>query len=149
MADELLSRCRVVLVRTHYAGNLGATARVMRNFGLSDLVLVAPYASTGDLDARRMATHGLGVLDAARVVPDLGAALADCVFTLATSSLTAGVFRGGTIGTAAERAGELVEAAAAGPVALVFGPEPHGLSNEEVGRCHGLVNVPSTRRPGR
>ncbi len=111
---ELLTRCRVVLVRPHYAGNLGATARVMRNFGLSDLVLVAPYASTGDLDARRMATHGLGVLDAARVVPDIGAALSDCVFSLATSSLTAGVFRSGTIGTAAEKVPELLAAAGTG-----------------------------------
>ncbi|QJW96974.1 RNA methyltransferase [Frigoriglobus tundricola] len=137
-----LSNCRIVLVRPHYAGNLGATARVMRNFGLSDLVLVAPYASTSDLDARRMATHGLSVLDAARVVPDLGDALADCVYTFATSAQTAGVVRGGTIGTAAEKMPELFAAAGTGPVALVFGPEPHGLSNEEVGRCHGLVHVP-------
>ncbi|HEY1187307.1 MAG TPA: RNA methyltransferase [Gemmata sp.] len=145
---ELLTRCRVVLVRPHYAGNLGATARVMRNFGLSDLVLVAPYASTGDLDARRMATHGLGVLDAARTVPDIGAALSDCVFSLATSSLTAGVFRSGTIGTAAEKMPELLAAAGTGPVALVFGPEPHGLSNEEIGRCHGMVNIPSDATSG-
>ena len=137
-----LSHCRVVLVRTHYAGNLGATARVMRNFGLSDLVLVAPYCFSSDLEARRMATHGLAVLDSARVVPELGDALADCVYSFATSSLTAGVVRGGTIGTAAERMPELLAAAEAGPVALVFGPEPHGLSNEEIGRCHGLVHIP-------
>lgn len=137
-----LSNCRVVLVRPHYAGNLGATARVMRNFGLSDLVLVAPYCFATDLEARRMATHGLSVLDSARVVPDLGDALADCVYSFATSALTAGVVRGGTIGTAAERMPELFAAASAGPVAIVFGPEPHGLSNEEIGRCHGLVHVP-------
>jgi tRNA/rRNA methyltransferase len=137
-----LSNCRIVLVRPHYAGNLGAAARVMRNFGLTDLVLVAPYASTNDLDARRMATHGLSVLDSARVVPELGDALADCVYSFATSALTAGVVRGGTIGTAAERMPELLGAAEAGPVAVVFGPEPHGLSNEEIGRCHGLVHVP-------
>ncbi len=139
---DVLSRCRVVLVRPHYAGNLGATARAMRNFGLSDLVLVAPYTTANDLDARRMATHGMAVLDAARVVPDLGDALADCVFSLATSSLTAGLFRSGTIGTAAEKMPELLAAATAGPVAVVFGPEPTGLSNEEIGRCHGLVNIP-------
>lgn len=148
LMTDLLTRCRVVLVRPHYAGNLGAAARVMRNFGLSELVLVAPYASPADLDARRMATHGLGVLDAARTVPDLGAALSDCVFTLATSSLTAGVFRSGTIGPAAEKAAELLAAADGGPVALVFGPEPHGLSNEEVGRCHGLINIPSDPTSG-
>jgi len=137
-----LSNCRVVLVRPHYAGNLGAAARVMRNFGLSDLVLVAPYASTGSVEARRMATHGLAVLDAARVVPDLGDALADCVYSFATSSLTGGLHRSGVTGSAAERMPELLAAAGAGPVALVFGPEPTGLTNEEIGRCHGLVHIP-------
>ena len=145
---DLLPRCRVVLVRPHYAGNLGATARVMRNFGLTDLVLVAPYASTGDLDARRMARNGLSLLDTARVVPVLGAALADCVFSLATSSLTAGMFRSGTIGTASEKMPELFAAAEAGPVAIVFGPEPTGLSNEEIARCHGMVNIPSDPASG-
>ncbi|MBN9518022.1 RNA methyltransferase [bacterium] len=137
-----LVNVRVVLVRTHYAGNLGSVARVMRNFGLTDLVLVAPYATPNDLEARRLATHGLPVLDAARTVPDLGAALADCTLTLATSSLTAGVARRGMIGTPAELMPQLLAAAADGPVGLVFGPEPHGLSNEEIGRCHGLLHVP-------
>src|SRR5438105_1346293 len=88
-----LSGCRVVLVRTHYPGNLGAAARVMRNFGLSELVLVDPVASVNDLEARRIATHGLPVLDAARVVPELGDAVADCVYVLATSALADGEVR--------------------------------------------------------
>lgn len=137
-----LKNCRVVLVRTHYAGNLGSTARAMRNFGLSELVLVAPYASTDDLEARRLATHGLGVLDSARIVPELGDAVSDCVFTLATSALTGGIHRKGMIGTPTEMMPQLVAAAERGPVALVFGPEPHGLSNEEIGRCHGMVHIP-------
>lgn len=138
----MIARCRIVLVRPHYAGNLGSTARVMRNFGLTDLVLVAPYASTNDLEARRLATHGLPVLDAARVVPDLGDAVSDCVLTLATSALTGGVVRRGMIGPPAEVMPQLLAAADRGPVALVFGPEPHGLSNEEIARCHGLVHIP-------
>lgn len=137
-----LTNCRVVLVRPHFAGNLGSVARAMRNFGLSDLVLVAPYTRTDNPEARRLATHGEGILDTARVVPDLGDALADCVFTLATSALTAGVVRRGMIGTPAELMPRVIEAAEGGPVALVFGPEPHGLSNEEVGRCHGMVHIP-------
>src|SRR5262245_63595925 len=116
MSDTTLGRCRVVLVRPHYAGNLGAAARVMRNFGLTDLVLVAPYASVNDLEARRLATHGLSILDAARVVPELGEAVADCVFTLATSALTGGIHRKGMIGTPAEMMPQLVAAADRGPV---------------------------------
>lgn len=137
-----LSRCRIVLVKPHYAGNLGATARVMRNFGLSDLVLVSPYCFPTDDEARRMARGGLDILDSARTVPDLGDALADCVYSFATSSLTAGLIRGGTTRSAAEGLPELIAAADAGPVAVVFGPEPHGLSNEEVARCNGMIQIP-------
>lgn len=138
----MIERCRVVLVRTHYPGNLGAAARVMRNFGLTDLVLVDPVTSTNELEARRMATHGLPILDAARVVPDLGGAVADCVFTLATSALPGGVVRRTFVGTPEEKFPALLEAAASGSVAIVFGPEPHGLSNAEITRCHGLVHIP-------
>src|SRR3954471_5901074 len=116
----MLDSCRIVLVRPHYAGNLGATARAMRNFGLSDLVLVDPVCSTNDLEARRMATHGLSVLDAARVVPDLGEALADCVYTLATSAKADGVVREGVSGPPEEKFPQLLDATASGPVAIVF-----------------------------
>ena len=79
----------------------------MRNFGLSDLVLVDPVTSTNELEARRMATHGLGILDAARVVPDLADAVCDCVFTLATSGLADGVVRQTFSGTPREKFPEL------------------------------------------
>ena len=139
---SILSRCRMVLVRTHFPGNLGSAARAMRNFGFTDLVLVDPLTSTSDLEARRMATHGLGVLDAARVVPDLADAVGDCVYTLATSGLADGVVRKTFAGSPQQKFPELLKAAEAGPVAMVFGPEPHGLSNAEVTRCHGLVHIP-------
>ena len=61
-----LQHTRVVLVRTQFPGNLGATARIMRNFGLRDLVLVAPQADIHDRNARQMSTHGEAILDTAR-----------------------------------------------------------------------------------
>ena len=139
---SLLSRCRIVLVRTHFPGNLGSAARAMHNFGLTDLVLVDPLRFPDDLEARRLAAHGVGILDAARIVPDLGEALGDCVFTLATSGLADGVVRQTFAGSPREKFPHLLRAAAMGPVAIVFGPEPHGLSNAEVTRCHGLVRIP-------
>jgi tRNA/rRNA methyltransferase len=142
--QERLRRCRVVLVRPHYAGNLGAVARILRNFDLHDLVLVAPRATPQDLEARRLAVHGLPILDAARIVPDLGAALSDCVYTLATSAETAGLQRRGRIAPPRQLMPVLCQAAAAGPVALVFGPEPHGLTLEEVNRCHGQIFIPAS-----
>lgn len=138
-----LTNVRVVLVRPHFAGNVGSVARLMGNFGLRDLVVVDPVASLTDHDARRLATNGVAILDAARVAPDLPSALADCVYTLATGGLADGVARQTVVGTPREKLPALLESLAAGPVALVFGPEPHGLTTVEVGLCHGLIQIPT------
>jgi tRNA/rRNA methyltransferase len=135
--------CRVVLVRPQTAANLGATARVMRNFGLTDLVLVAPLANPADADARRLSTHGEDVLDRCRTVPELADAVADCVLVTATSARTGGLFRRQSCGTPQEIMPHLVERTAQGPVALVFGPESTGLLNTEIARCHYLLHIPT------
>jgi tRNA/rRNA methyltransferase len=137
----VLSNARVVLVRPHYAGNLGAVARVMCNFGLNQLTLVEPFADPRSEEARRLATHGERVLDAAVIAPSLDAAVADCRLVIATSANVEGIYRVHNYGRPEEVLPELVEALEAGPCALVFGPEPSGLSNAEVARCHGLVRV--------
>ncbi len=141
MALEL---CRVVLVGTHYPGNLGATARVMANMGLRDLALVAPVADPADRRAREMSTHGEPILDAARIVQDAGEALADCVLVVGTSARTGGLFRRQTVGAPDEIMPHVVDVLAQGrPVGLVFGPEPTGLSNDLVSRCHHLIRIPT------
>src|SRR4051794_14412136 len=86
-----LEHCRVVLNETHYPGNLGATARVMRNMGLRDLVLVSPVADPGDQRARQMSTHGEAILNSARVVTDIGEAIGDCVLVVGTSARSGGL----------------------------------------------------------
>jgi tRNA/rRNA methyltransferase len=134
---------RVVLVRPEIAANLGAAARVMRNFGLTDLVLVAPVASPTDHQARVLATHGEAVLDRCRVVGELGEAVADCVHVAGTSARTGGLFRRQAVGAPDEVMPHVVDALASGRAALVFGPEPSGLTNEEVARCHHLIHVPT------
>src|ERR1700722_18725455 len=93
-----LEHTRIVLLETHYPGNLGATARVMANFGLRDLVLVAPIADRNDQNARQMATHGEAILDNARIVADLSAAINDCVLVVGTSSNVGGLFRQQNVG---------------------------------------------------
>jgi tRNA/rRNA methyltransferase len=134
---------RVVLVRPQLAANVGAAARVMRNMGLSDLVLVVPAADPADPQARVVATHGADVLERCRVVADLGEAVADCVLVAATSARTGGLFRRQSRGTPEEVMPRLVAAMAAGPVALVFGPESTGLGNDEISRCHHLIHIPA------
>ena len=135
--------CRVVLVRPEIAANVGAAARAMRNFGLSELVLVAPVADPRDERARQLAMHGEDILDRCRVVAGLGEAVAGCVLVAGTSARTGGLFRRQSVGTPDEVMPRLVEATASGPVALVFGPEPSGLENAEVTRCHYLVHIPA------
>jgi tRNA/rRNA methyltransferase len=135
--------CRVVLVRTQVAANLGAAARVMRNMGLSDLVLVAPVADPADRNARQLSTHGEEILDRCRVVADLGTAVADCALVAGTSARTGGLFRRQSVGSPDEVMPRLVEVMAAAPAALVFGPEPTGLENAEVTRCHHLIHIPT------
>src|SRR5437016_1961541 len=101
--------CRVVLVRPQIAGNLGATARVMRNMGLTELVLVSPVANPSDPVARQLSTHGEVILDRCRVVTALGDAVADCVLVVATSARLGGLFRRQTLGTPEEIVPRLLE----------------------------------------
>jgi tRNA/rRNA methyltransferase len=119
----MLASARVVLVRPHYPGNLGSVARAMCNFGLNQL------------------THGEHVLESAVIVPTLDEAVADCRVVLATSANVEGLYRTHNYGRPEEVLPAVIEALPAGPCALVFGPEPSGLSNAEIARCHGLIRI--------
>jgi tRNA/rRNA methyltransferase len=138
-----LDNCRVVLVRPQVAGNIGATARVMRNLGFSQLVLVEPQADPLAQEARQRSTHGEAILHNARIVSTLDEALAECVLVAGTSARVGGPFRRQSVGPPEEIALHLVEAITDGPTALVFGPEPTGLDNTAVTRCHYLMHIPA------
>ena len=90
-----------------------------------------------------MAVHGLDVLTAARTVPTLADAVADCVFVLATSGEVGGLARKGFWGTPEEKVPALLAALDRGPAAVVFGPEPSGLTVDEIAACHGMMFVPA------
>jgi tRNA/rRNA methyltransferase len=139
-----LSRCRVVLFQPQLAANVGSVARVMRNMGLTDLVLVAPEADIKDRQARQLATHGEAILDRARVVATLSEAIADCVLVAGTSARKGGPVRRQNVALPEEVMPLLVEAMDSGPVALLFGPERSGLTDDEVTRCHHLIHVPTS-----
>jgi tRNA/rRNA methyltransferase len=138
-----LERCRVVLVGTQIAANLGATARVMRNMGLSDLVLVAPECDPADRNARQLSTHGEAILDQARIMAELGEAVADCILVAGTSARIGGLFRRQPVRMPDAIMPAMVEALDVGPAALVFGPERAGLTNAELTRCHYLIHIPT------
>src|SRR5438067_13153301 len=138
-----MDQCRVVLVRPKVAGNLGSTARVMRNRGLSQLVLVAPEADPNAREARQLSTRGESILDQVRVVTTLDEAVGDCSFVAGTSARVGGSFRRQSVGPPDVVMPRLVAAMQSGRAAIVFGPEPSGLSDAEVTRCHYLLHVPT------
>ena len=135
---------RIVLVETHAPGNLGAVARVMRNFDFTDLVLVRPLASRDDAHAKQMATRGEEILTQARIVDSLHEAIADCTIVVGTSALTGSQFRRQTVGTPRE----ILPTLANTRFALVFGPEPTGLSLEDISVCHHLLHIPTSEEYG-
>jgi tRNA/rRNA methyltransferase len=127
-----LDRLRVVLVRTSLPANIGAAARAMLTMGLTKLVLVAPRHFP-HADATALAASATGVLDNARVVPTLDEALAGAAMTIGLSARPR-KFAGRVLPLRAAAA-EAIGTARDGDVALVFGTEMSGLSNDELARC--------------
>lgn len=130
-----------VLVRPQMGENIGAAARAMLNFGLERMRVVGPRDGWPNPKAVAMASGAGRVLDQAGLFPDLGPALADCDFVLATTArgreLTKPVYT-------PERAMELIRAMAAEgkKVAILFGPERAGLENDDIVRANAIVTVP-------
>lgn len=134
----------LVLVRPKEDGNVGAVARLARNFGAERLLLVAPRAALGP-EARRRAMAGLAHLRRARILPDLEAAVKGAGLVVGTSDLVSGrstAYRRRSVPP--ERLGTIVQASV-GRIALVFGPEDNGLRVDEIDRCDLLVHVPARR----
>lgn len=136
----LLSNFKVVLVETSHPGNIGAVARAMKNMGMFELRLVAPkYFPHADATAR--ASGADDVLRHAEVYTGLSEAIADCQLVLGASA------RDRTISWPTVAVREMAErwggaAAADQNVALVFGRENSGLTNQELDLCHYLLRIP-------
>jgi tRNA (cytidine32/uridine32-2'-O)-methyltransferase len=135
-----LDRIRVVLVATSHAGNIGGCARAMKTMGLTRLVLVDPLRFP-DPEATARAVGAEDILINATVCASLDEALADCQLVIGTSA------RNRRIPwpvLAPEAAAELmVSEATDREVAVLFGRERTGLTNEELDRCQWLVNIPT------
>ncbi len=137
---DALGDIRVVLVGTSHPGNIGAAARAMKTMGLERLVLVAPERFP-DAEATARASGADDLLGRAEVVATLDEALAGCGLVFGASARLRSLPLPLLDPRAA--AGRALEAAAATPVALVFGREDSGLANDELDRCHYLLNIPT------
>jgi tRNA (cytidine32/uridine32-2'-O)-methyltransferase len=135
---QALDRIRVVLVNTSHPGNIGAAARAMKTMGLSRLYLVEPLQYP-DVEATARAAGACDVLLSARTCRTLDEALTDCVLVIGTTARNRSLEW--PCMTPAECAESLLHHSNKGDVALVFGRESSGLTNEELARCQFMTSV--------
>ncbi len=135
-----LENIRVVLIETSHPGNIGATARAMKNMGLKELVLVNPKYFPHD-NATERAGGADDILANALIVDDLKTAIADCELVMGTSARERSLpWPSCDPRQAAEKISPVSHQA---NVALVFGRERTGLFNEELHVCHWHIIIPT------
>jgi len=135
----LLSNIRIILAETTHPGNIGAVARAMKNMGLHDLRLVSPKIFPS-ADATSRASGADGILSNAVVCDTLDEALIDCDLVMGASA------RRRTISwpelSSHDGAKLAAKESQEAKVAILFGRENSGLTNEELDRCHYLLHIP-------
>lgn len=136
----MLENIRIVLVNTSHPGNIGAAARAMKNMGLSKLVLVDPKDHPS-FEAYSRAAGADDVLGDALVVKTLAEAVSGCTWVMGTSARERAVQW--PMMEPRQCAAESMKQAEQAEVAIVFGRERTGLTNEELEQCHALVNIPT------
>ncbi|KJR29326.1 tRNA (cytosine(32)/uridine(32)-2'-O)-methyltransferase TrmJ [Vibrio navarrensis] len=136
----MLDQVKVVLVGTSHSGNIGSTARAMKVMGLSQLVLVQPECEV-DAQAIALASGASDVALNARIVSSLEEAVGDCALVVGSSA------RSRTLEwpmlEPRECGEKMIQESKQGAVALVFGRERTGLTNEELQKCHYHVCIPA------
>ncbi|ARJ42749.1 tRNA (cytosine(32)/uridine(32)-2'-O)-methyltransferase TrmJ [Pantoea alhagi] len=136
----MLQNIRIVLVETSHTGNMGSVARAMKTMGLTNLYLVNPLVKP-DSQAISLAAGASDVIGDAVIVESLDEAIAGCSLVVGTSA------RSRTLPwpmlDARECGVKCVEEGAQAPVAIVFGRERVGLTNDELQKCHYHVAIPA------
>ena len=132
---------RIVLVNTSHPGNIGGVARAMKNMGLTRLYLVAPRDYPNE-QAEWRAVSAKDILDAAIVVPTLEDAIADCQFVVGTSARERRI--PWPLLDARQCAERMAQASSQEQVAVLFGREDRGLTNEELRACNLHLNIPTS-----
>lgn len=134
-------RIRIVLVGTQHPGNIGSAARAMKTMGLSRLVLVAPER-VPDAESYALAAGADDILAAATTCATLAEAVADCRVVLGCTARSRRIALE-ELEPRAAGARAVTEATAGSEVAIVFGRERTGLSNDEYELCHVAVHIPA------
>ena len=141
----MFANIRVVLLNTSHPGNIGAAARAMKTMGLSRLYLLNPKQFPA-AEATARASGADDVLADATVCSDLDTALAGCRLVIGASARSRRIPC--PVIEPADCAERLVTESGRGEVAVLFGCEQSGLRNDEIDRCHFLVQIPSNPEYG-
>ncbi len=136
----MLDHIRIVLVNTSHPGNIGSVARAMKTMGLAELYLVSPEQFPHP-KAWEMASGTSDILDQAMVVESLDKAIADCTLVIGTSARMRTI--PWPLYTPREMTEKIKQEPAASQIAILFGREQSGLTNEELQRCHLHVQIPA------
>lgn len=134
------SNIHVILVNTSHPGNIGAAARALKNMGISNLRLVDPVEFPSDV-ARWRSASATDVLDRVEVFDDLEAAVADCGLVIGASARSRRM--PWPMLNPRQCGRQVAQDAVDNKVALVFGREDKGLTNEELQLCHYHVQIPA------
>ncbi|MBA3857107.1 MAG: hypothetical protein C0507_09400 [Cyanobacteria bacterium PR.3.49] len=137
----MLSNISFVVVKPVYLGNIGAVARAMKNFALSDLRLVCPPKNYKDAEARKMAVGAFDILKGAKLFDTLDEALQDVAIAVGT---TAGTQRKLVPVPLSEITSVIEKSSENNKVAFIFGDERDGLRQEDLHRCHHIVTIPTS-----
>jgi tRNA/rRNA methyltransferase len=136
-----LDHIAIVLHRPHHSENIGAAARAMKNMGIKKLVVV----DTQHFDitkVQRMATHAsFDIVEQIEFFKELKKGLEPYHYVVGTTARLGGIRQG--IQTPAALSMELISLSQTNNIAILFGPEDKGLSNEDLRFCHALVNIPT------
>ena len=140
----MLNELVVVLFRPKYPENIGSVARACLNMGVSDLVVVDPYNFNMEKALPLATAHARHILESARITDTLAQAVEGCTAVYGTTARTGGWRKG--LMMPENLAGVVDERLrGGGRVAIVFGPEDKGLTNEETSICSGLMTIPTSR----
>ncbi len=135
----------VVLVEPENAGNVGSVARVMTNFGLKELVVVNPACDLKSDECRKLASRAYGIVEEARIVSGFEKALEGFDFVIGTTAKTSAGYDVVRQCYSVREFSEEVKNVD-GRIALVFGRESTGLTNEELAKCDVVLTIPTSKQ---
>ena len=133
----MLKNIRIVLVETSHSGNIGSAARAMKTMGLTDLYLVSPKSV--DEQSLALSAGAEDIVLNAKIVDSFELAVADCSLVIGSSARLRHLQN--TLVTPKEAASKV--ATHQGKIAIVFGRERIGLTNDELLKCHYHLNIPA------